>query len=369
MRSKKYLNLHVHNNIKLYNKLLTFTEPINIKIWTNETHPVLTGAVGACEFSGCTPKFCEENGLRYKAMVEIRKLRGQLTNAGNAEVKEKTKHRRLHTYFSCCEENNIRTHFLGSSQSTQCAQTWDFLWILRWLHPMRTRSFACVRSSWPDWEIIWLDACKWKICSILSGRTDIRQVWLRTLTDVVCHHSYWALLLYYSCSQTCLMDDPVFIHPSSALFKTLPDFVVYHEILETTKMYMKGTEELYPENELVHTLQYILQSSSLLQEYRRQKQSGFPSFSPSTVTSAPLWSHQYHGSVHPPASSSVIVPAPSVSSCPVNTNRCVCSKSDDRSLCVLLQSAWVGSCQQWRWIIPRGWNAINCLPGFCLRAR
>lgn len=43
---------------------------------------VCKGAVGACEFAGCTPKFCEENGLRYKAMLEIRRLRGQLTNAG-----------------------------------------------------------------------------------------------------------------------------------------------------------------------------------------------------------------------------------------------------------------------------------------------
>lgn len=39
--------------------------------------------MGACEFAGCSPKFCEDNGLRYKAMVEIRRLRGQLTNAGN----------------------------------------------------------------------------------------------------------------------------------------------------------------------------------------------------------------------------------------------------------------------------------------------
>lgn len=44
------------------------------------------GAVGACEFAGCTPKFCEENGLRYKAMVEIRRLRGQLTNAGQTHT-------------------------------------------------------------------------------------------------------------------------------------------------------------------------------------------------------------------------------------------------------------------------------------------
>lgn len=36
------------------------------------------------------------------------------------------------------------------------------------------------------------------------------------------------------------MDEPVFIHPTSALFKKLPEFVVYQEIMETTKMYMKG---------------------------------------------------------------------------------------------------------------------------------
>lgn len=38
--------------------------------------------MGACEYAGCTRKFCEENGLRYKAMLEIRRLRGQLTTAG-----------------------------------------------------------------------------------------------------------------------------------------------------------------------------------------------------------------------------------------------------------------------------------------------
>ncbi len=43
---------------------------------------VTAGAVGACEFAGCTPKFSQDNSLRYKAMVEIRRLRGQLTNAG-----------------------------------------------------------------------------------------------------------------------------------------------------------------------------------------------------------------------------------------------------------------------------------------------
>lgn len=46
------------------------------------TRPSSPGAVGACEYAGCSPRFCEANGLRYKAMAEIRRLRGQLTTAG-----------------------------------------------------------------------------------------------------------------------------------------------------------------------------------------------------------------------------------------------------------------------------------------------
>lgn len=49
------------------------------------------------------------------------------------------------------------------------------------------------------------------------------------------------LILSFSL-QTPLLDDPVFIHPSSVLFKELPEFVVYQEIVETTKMYMKGSQ-------------------------------------------------------------------------------------------------------------------------------
>lgn len=44
---------------------------------------VLIRAVGAAEYSstkGKMSKFCEEHGLREKAMTEIRKLRQQLTN-------------------------------------------------------------------------------------------------------------------------------------------------------------------------------------------------------------------------------------------------------------------------------------------------
>ena len=45
---------------------------------------VLLRGVGASEFAGCTPSVCESHGLRHKAMLEVRKLRQQLTNTVNA---------------------------------------------------------------------------------------------------------------------------------------------------------------------------------------------------------------------------------------------------------------------------------------------
>lgn len=50
---------------------------------------VLIKAIGAAEYSGSKGKlipFCEENGLRHKAIVEIKKLRQQLTNEINLNV-------------------------------------------------------------------------------------------------------------------------------------------------------------------------------------------------------------------------------------------------------------------------------------------
>ena len=45
---------------------------------------VLIKAVGACEAEGSIPAFCARNNLRPKAMLEIRRLRAQLTKEGKA---------------------------------------------------------------------------------------------------------------------------------------------------------------------------------------------------------------------------------------------------------------------------------------------
>ncbi|XP_041643342.1 probable ATP-dependent RNA helicase DHX37 [Cheilinus undulatus] len=146
---------------------------------------VMLGAVGACEFAGCTPKFCEENGLRYKAMVEIRRLRGQLTNAVNV----------------VCPEVGV---FVDPKMA-----------------PPTEHQVVCLRQI------------------VLAGLGDhlARRVQAEDILDPKWKNGY----------KTPLMDDPVFIHPSSALFKTLPEFVVYQEIMETTKMYMKGVSAVEAE--------------------------------------------------------------------------------------------------------------------------
>ncbi|KAM4576787.1 putative ATP-dependent RNA helicase DHX37 [Odontesthes bonariensis] len=146
---------------------------------------VMLGAVGACEFAGCTPKFCEDNGLRYKAMVEIRRLRGQLTNAVNA----------------VCPEVRV---FVDPKMT-----------------PPTEHQVVCLRQI------------------VLAGLGDhlARRVQIEDMLDPKWRNGY----------KTPLIDDPVFIHPNSALFKTLPEFIIYQEIMETSKMYMRGVSAVEAE--------------------------------------------------------------------------------------------------------------------------
>ncbi|XP_063820666.1 probable ATP-dependent RNA helicase DHX37 isoform X2 [Pseudophryne corroboree] len=146
---------------------------------------VMLGAVGACEYSGLTPNFCERNGLRFKAMMEIRRLRGQLTTTVN----------------TLCSDVSI---FLDSK-----------------MQPPTETQVNYLRQI------------------VMSGLGDhiARRIRPEELLDEKWRNAY----------KTPLLEDPVFIHPNSSLFRQLPDLVVYQEILETTKMYMKGVSSIEPE--------------------------------------------------------------------------------------------------------------------------
>ncbi|KAE8634950.1 hypothetical protein XENTR_v10002484 [Xenopus tropicalis] len=146
---------------------------------------VMLGAVGACEYSGLEPKFCERNGLRFKAMLEIRRLRGQLTTTVN----------------SLCPDTHL---YLDSK-----------------MNPPTESQVTYLRQI------------------VMSGLGDhiARRIRQEELLDEKWRNAY----------KTPLLEEPVFIHPNSALFRQLPDFVVYQEIMETTKMYMKGVSAIEAE--------------------------------------------------------------------------------------------------------------------------
>lgn len=144
---------------------------------------VLLRAVGASEYAGGTVKFCAENGLRHKGMVEIRKLRAQLTNSVNlvnpdAEV--------------------VLNPRMNPPTAIQCKA----------------------------------------LC----------QICLAGLGDHVAHKSSAGNNPQIKNAYKCMaLEDPVFIHPSSALFEVLPEYVVYQEVVETSKLFMKGVIAIEPQ--------------------------------------------------------------------------------------------------------------------------
>ncbi|KAF5285220.1 hypothetical protein FQR65_LT13335 [Abscondita terminalis] len=151
---------------------------------------VLLCAVGAAEFANTEGKlesFCTANGLRQKAIVEIRKLRIQLTNEINLNV--------------------------------------------------------------PDSDVV--------VDPKLPPPTDLqtkllRQIILAGMGDQVAKKissneaSEDKIKLKYAYRASNL-EDPVFLHQGSVLKKVLPEFVVYQEIYETNKMYMRGVTAIEPE--------------------------------------------------------------------------------------------------------------------------
>eukprot|EP00794_Sanderia_malayensis_P014128 gene14128-15605_t len=139
---------------------------------------VILRAVGAFEYAGCSEKFCKENGLRYKAMAEIKKLRAQLSRAVNAQ------------------SSNADVYFDPK------------------ISPPTDLQAKIIRQI---------------MLSCLGDRVA-RKIPHSDIKDAKMKNAY----------RCCSTEDPVFIHPSSSMFKILPDYVIYQEIIETSKLYMRG---------------------------------------------------------------------------------------------------------------------------------
>lgn len=55
---------------------------------------------------------------------------------------------------------------------------------------------------------------------------------------------YWTSphVPFYQCTE---LEEPVFIHPLSVLYKQKPEYIVYQYIQETSKVYMKGKDQIH----------------------------------------------------------------------------------------------------------------------------
>ncbi|XP_044738895.1 probable ATP-dependent RNA helicase kurz [Chrysoperla carnea] len=153
---------------------------------------VLLRAVGAAEYAnsqGSLEKFCNDNGLRHKAVVEIRKLRVQLTN----EIKANMPELDLIVDPKMAPPTDIQAKLLRqillSGMSDQVAKKLDVTEVK---------------------EIV--DKAKFK-------------------------YAY----------QAPELEEPIFMHSSSVLRKTAPEWVVYQEIYENNKMFMRGVTAIEPE--------------------------------------------------------------------------------------------------------------------------
>ncbi|GAB6030214.1 hypothetical protein CHUAL_005886 [Chamberlinius hualienensis] len=151
---------------------------------------VLLKAVGACEFVGCNQFYCEKHGIHYKSMVEVRKLRMQLTNAINLAIPNAN---------LCIDPK------MPPPTDIQCK-------FLRQI----------MLAGLPD------NVARRVLEGEVTGDADTKRKW---------KHAY----------RSSYIEEPIFLNPSSILFQDLPEFVVYQEIFEGKKMYMKGVTVIEPE--------------------------------------------------------------------------------------------------------------------------
>ncbi|TMW49945.1 hypothetical protein DOY81_004984 [Sarcophaga bullata] len=158
---------------------------------------VLLRAVGAAEYAGSKGelvKFCAENGLRHKAITEVRKLRVQLTNEINLSI------------------TNVDLNVDPAMPPPTDAQA-------RFLRQI-----------------------------LLAGMGDkvARKVPLADISDKEEKRKF---KYAYNCTD---MEEPVFMHSSSVLKQKLPEWVIYQEAYEiqngdSTKMFIRGITAIEPE--------------------------------------------------------------------------------------------------------------------------
>ncbi|CAK8691730.1 unnamed protein product [Clavelina lepadiformis] len=153
---------------------------------------VLLGAIGSAEYSGATPSFCVSNCLRPKAIIEVRKLRAQLTG--------------------------IVRSSLGL----------DDVIIDPKMEPPSDEQVRLLRKI------------------VLSGLGDhvARKISMEEIPSE--RRKEWK-----GAYQSLLLDEPVFIHPESVLSRDpLPTYVIFQDLMEALsgkKSYIRDISSIEPE--------------------------------------------------------------------------------------------------------------------------
>lgn len=191
---------------------VSLTEDLNVskewrkkrKAWAGQGNSLLLGdpmillrAVGAAEFAnskGQLSEFCETNGIRLKAIKEIRKLRVQLTNEINANLKG--------------------VDLVVDPKMTPPSDTQAKLLRQLVLIAMADQ----IARKVPESDI-----------NLKTGKIKFKYAY--NLPDI---------------------EEPVFIHANSVLRKNLPEWVCYQEAYEaisgeSTKMFIRGITAIEPE--------------------------------------------------------------------------------------------------------------------------
>ncbi|XP_033224203.1 probable ATP-dependent RNA helicase kurz [Belonocnema kinseyi] len=153
---------------------------------------ILLRSVGGAEHAaskGQLTKFCEEYGLREKAAIEVRKLRQQLTNEILLHVSELD----LTVDPEMPPPNDMQAKLLRQL-------------ILAGMVDQVARKFSSEEMNQGE------------------GRRKLKYAY-----------------------KTLEMEDPVFMHSSSVLRKESPEWIVYQEVYETNKIYIRGVTAIDPE--------------------------------------------------------------------------------------------------------------------------
>lgn len=153
---------------------------------------VLIKVIGCAEYAEFKRKlfsFCEKTGLRYKAIAEIRKLRQQLTNEINLNISDLNLSIDPKMVLPTDIEAKLLRQIVLAGMADQIA---------------KKVSFDEIKEDH--------NKIKWK-------------------------HAY----------KTAEMEEPIFMHSSCILWKTSPDWVVYQELYETNKIYMRNVTAIEPE--------------------------------------------------------------------------------------------------------------------------